>query len=71
MIQKPEQIRSANTDAIRATVYLPPELHAALVKIGQQDQTIPKAGASRARITQSQVIAHACRQYVKKFLKRQ
>jgi hypothetical protein len=65
MLQKKNQVRSANTEAVRSTVYLPPKLHAAILAITKKDGAVPKAGSLRARVTQSQVILQACSEYVR------
>lgn len=65
--KKASQVRSADAEAVRATVYLPPDLHKEIVRItelARTDGSLGKAGSSRGRVTQSHTIIQACRAFV-------
>jgi hypothetical protein len=61
--------RASNPDAIRATVYLPPASHAALVRRWKIEQQAARKAANGERhvvkrVTLSDVIVRACAKYL-------
>lgn len=66
---KTNQIRSANPDAIRATVYLPPKLYAAITQRWHAERKQAREAANGTkgikRVTLSDVIIRACDEYLR------
>ena len=69
--KKKSQVRSADPHAIRATVYFPADLHAAMTlateearKLQRAERVNQKGPREYSRITMSAVIVEACSSYI-------